>query len=99
MHNKMRQSESPTCTGTTEFSERHSQRSFKPAFLDKSTGRIEIARLANGQPAPAHFIDWLPDEWAMSFHRDGTVKSLKQSVVAGFVYDAVFYTRDQAEEL
>jgi len=72
---------------------------FKPAFLHRETGQIEIARMSNGQPAPVHIISWLPAEWATSFNEDGTVKSISPQIIAGFVCNNDFYTREQLAEL
>ncbi|HIG39717.1 MAG: hypothetical protein ABGY96_17870 [bacterium] len=99
MDHETLKSESLKYAGTPGVSMHCDARRFKPAFLDKSTGRIEISRLNNGRPAPVHIINWLPAEWAISFFRDGSVKSLKRSVISGFVCDTVFYTRDQVLEL
>lgn len=72
---------------------------FRPAFLDRSTGVVELARLANGRPATFHLISWLPNEWAQSHNADGSVESIRSSVISGFECDGVFYTRDEAAEL
>jgi hypothetical protein len=72
---------------------------FRPAFLDRSTGVVELARFANGQPATFHLISWLPNEWALSHNADGSVESIKSTVISGFECDGVFYTRDEASEL
>ena len=99
MDSHILQSENITFADTAGISENNASRGFKPAFLDKDTGHIELARLATGQPAPVHIINWLPHEWAMSYHDDGTVKSLKPGVVSGFVCNTVFYTREQVAAL
>lgn len=70
-----------------------------PAFQQRSTGRIEVARLRSGAPAPAHIISWLPHDCAASINKDGTVLSLIPSVEAGFERDGVFFTREQAAAL
>lgn len=68
---------------------------FVPAFRDTDTGRVEIARLANGRPAPMHIIEGLPTDWAAA-RVDGRVCALKASIVAGFLRNGVFYTREEA---
>ncbi|XOV85803.1 MAG: hypothetical protein ACFHX7_12520 [Pseudomonadota bacterium] len=85
--------------GTRGVSRNNRNEGFKPAFLDKKTGRIEVARLADGAPAPMHVISWLPREWAVAVDRDGAVLSLIPTVIAGFVRDDVFYTREEVAEL
>ena len=93
------QSENQAFSGTKGISENNRESGFKPAFIDKKTGRIEVARLANGQPAPVHIINWLPNDWAKAFNEDGTIKCLIPDNVAGFVRDSIFYTRDQVAKL
>lgn len=99
MDNQTLRLENITFAGTTGISENNNACGFKPAFLDKNTGRVELARLGNGQPAPVHIINWLPREWATSYHDDGTVKRLIPGVISGFVCNTVFYTREQVAEL
>ncbi len=70
----------------------------KPAFLDKRTGRVEIARLKDGRAAPMHIISWLPREWATDVKPDGSVQALISTIIAGFERDGVFYTREQAAD-
>tara|TARA_R110002072_G_scaffold1780_5_gene14661 strand:- start:4819 stop:5118 length:300 start_codon:yes stop_codon:yes gene_type:complete len=85
--------------GTRGVSENNTRSGFRPAFLDKTTGCIELARLANGKPAAMHLICWLPRDWGSCFDEDGSIESLKAGVVAGFELDGVFYTRDEVAEL
>ena len=99
MDNQTLQSENLAFAGTSGISENNRAAGLKPAFLDLNTGRIEIARFANGQPAPIHIINWLPKEWANSFTESGTIDSLIEGVIAGFIKGNVFYTRDEAAKL
>ncbi len=71
---------------------------FVPAFRDIETGEIYPSLRADGCPVPFHCLDGLPD--AVVLHRDtsGTPVTLKASLVAGFLRDGVFYTRDQAAD-
>jgi hypothetical protein len=69
---------------------------FQPAFRDMATGRTELARFANGRPAPIHLLDGLPDEWVVEHDQAGRVRAVIHSVVSGFVRDGTFYTREQA---
>lgn len=66
-----------------------------PAFLDKRTGRIEIARTRVGLPASTHVIDWLPREWAKSVTDKGRVSSLRPEIISGYIRDGIFYTREE----
>ena len=72
---------------------------FRPACLDKATGRVEVARLRNGKPAPAHLIAWLPRQWAAAMQADGSIVRVREGIIAGYVRDGVFLTREQALEL
>ena len=69
---------------------------FVPAFKDLETGRVELSCLAAGVPAPMHIISCLPDEWAIERNAAGEITALKASVVAGFVRDNRFFTREEA---
>lgn len=99
MDNRNLQLENLAFAGTTGVSRNNRASGFTPAFLDKKTGVIEIARLKNGQPSPTHIISWLPSSWAGRLASDGSVESLKPGIIAGFVRDGVFYTREQTAEL
>ena len=85
--------------GTTGISQNNAETGFKPAFLDKRTGRIELGRFRNGLAAPMHLISWLPPEWGISWDHQGAITELQPSIIAGFVKEGVFYTREQAAEL
>lgn len=86
--------------GTTAgVSRNNSEAGYIPAFLDKKTGLIEISRLKNGCPSSIHIISWLPKKWASSLASDGSVQSLRLGIIAGFVRDGIFYTREEAAEL
>ena len=74
--------------GTHAVSNTAGASGFRPAFLDKATGRVEVARLRNGKPAPAHRMQ-----------ADGSIVRLREGNIAGFVRDGVFLTREQALEL
>ena len=84
--------------GTAGVSSENRSNGFKPAFYDTETERVEISRFQNGQLAPIHIIDGLPESWIVE--RDATLKAtaIKCSVIAGFVCNGYFYTRSQAAE-
>jgi hypothetical protein len=69
---------------------------FAPAFMDLETGRVEIACYACGTPAPLHVIAGVPDEWVTERNTAGEVLAVKASIVAGFVRENRFYTREEA---
>jgi hypothetical protein len=72
---------------------------FIPAFLDRATGRAELSRFPDGSPAPVHTIAALPDEWVLERDHEGHAVVIKDSVVAGFLNNGKFYTREQAAGL
>lgn len=82
--------------GTNGVSANNRKRRFVPAFRDSETGRVELARFTNGKLAPAHLIVGLPAEWATAYAQDGSIMAVKDSIVAGFVRDDEFYTREEA---
>ncbi|MFM8356199.1 MAG: hypothetical protein ACKOBM_15015 [Gammaproteobacteria bacterium] len=82
--------------GTAGVSEHARKARFMPAFKDLATGRVEIACFTPGQPAPMHVLSCLPDEWAAERNADGDITVLIPSVIAGFVRDERFYTREEA---
>ena len=87
--------ESAPYTGTCGDSGTACRNRFRPAFRD-ADGRVEIARLADGRPAPMHLIGKLPAVWAKLCDANGNIIELKAGIVAGFVRDDRFYTREEA---
>ena len=85
-------------SGTPGVSHENRCYGFRPAFCDSITGRVEISRFRNGQPAPMHLIDGLPECWVVARDEAFKATAIKHSVVAGFVRDGCFYTRSQAAE-
>ncbi len=69
---------------------------FVPAFCDTETGQVYPSLCAGGSPAPFHCLDGLPDAVVINRDSSGTPITLKASLIAGFLRDGVFYTRDQA---
>ena len=83
-------------TGTGGVSPENRYRRFAPAFRDEATGQVELSRYANGALAPMHLIDGLPWDWVCACDEQGRPSALKATIVAGFVRDGRFYTREQA---
>ena len=71
---------------------------FIPAFCDKTTGRVEPSRLADGRLAPMHLLVGLPADWVVARAEDNTVLAIKATVIAGFLRAGVFYIRAQAAQ-
>lgn len=82
--------------GTAGISRFGRRRGFTPGFLDRETGRTYVSRHANGSPAAVHVLDGLPDELVLARTGSGQVAAIKGTVIAGFILDDQFYTRDQA---
>ncbi len=84
--------------GTGGVSAENRSSGFLPAFYDAATGRAALARFADGRPAPMHLLDGLPDDWVAERDSAGRIRAVKDSVIAGFVRDGYFYTREQAAQ-
>ncbi len=69
---------------------------FRPAFLDSRTGLVYLSRFPDGSPAPVHLLDGLPSELVVRRTAAGRVAAVGDSVVAGFVRDGRFLTRNEA---
>ena len=72
---------------------------FRPAYLDYSTLRIYPSRFGDGRPASTHVLDCLPDEVVVIRSPGGHVMATKMTLVAGYVREGYFYTRDKAVSL
>ncbi len=99
MNNQTLKLENMALAGTRGISQNNIASGFKPAFLNKRSGRVEIARFESGSPAPMHLIDWLPKEWAASLGKDGSIQSLIPGIISGFSRDGVFYMREESSKL
>lgn len=85
--------------GTCGVSHNNRRLGLAPAFRDGNSGRVEIARFADGRPAPMHLIAGAPDEWVIQRDKDGEVAALKETIVAGFFGNGRFFTREEAAAL
>jgi len=76
----------------------HNNRSagFVPGYLDRHSGRSVISRFADGRPAPVHVLDGMPQEWVAERDAYGHVTKARAGVVAGFLRNGQFYTREEA---
>jgi hypothetical protein len=54
------------------------------------------SRFLDGNPAPVHLLDGLPDDVVVSRSESRQVTVVKGSLVSGFVRFGKFYTRDEA---
>lgn len=84
--------------GTGGISAVNRSHGFLPAFLDTETGVVHLARFADGRPAPMHLLEGLPQDLVIERDTSGRSTAVKHSVIAGFVCDGKFYTREQAAQ-
>jgi len=82
--------------GTRGVSRENRGLGFLPGFMDQETGVIYLSCNADGSVAPIHRMDGLPDELIVARTPGGRVAAVKGSLVAGFIRDGLFYTREQA---
>jgi len=82
--------------GTGGVSQKNRSSGFSPAFQDTKTGSIHLSRFANGRVAPMHILDGLPEKLITKCTASGHVTETVESIVAGFVCEECFYTREQA---
>jgi hypothetical protein len=83
-------------SGTGGRSQENRVWGFRPAFMDAATRVIYRSCFADGTWAPVHLLDGLPDEVVASRDVNGRVVAVKASIVAGFVLDGYFYSREEA---
>jgi hypothetical protein len=93
------QMETAAHRGTGGVSAENRQLGFRPAFQDTHTGQTYLSTFADGQPAPFHLLEGLPERLVLARDRHGRVSRVEGSIVAGFLREGVFYTRAQAAAL
>ena len=91
--------ESLAYRGTGGVSAENSAYGFRPAFLDRDTGRIHLCRAAAGNAATAHGFDGLPEECVRAKDAQGRPYAVKGALVVGFERQGYFFTREQAAQL
>ena len=93
------ETENQQFSGTTGVSQNNRSCGFIPAFCNLETHTVEPSRFASGAMAPVHVIDGLPSDWIESWDAEGHVNTVKGGVIAGFLLEGCFYTREQAAYL
>ena len=83
-------------SGTGGRSQENRAWGFRPAFKDVTTHIIYRSCFSDGTLAPVHLLDGLPDEVVIRRDAGGHVLAAKASIVAGFVRDGRFYSREEA---
>ena len=68
---------------------------FLPAFYDKATMSAEVSRFTSGAPAPIHLLDSVPDAWVARRCANGKIVALKETVIAGYMYNGFFFTPEE----
>jgi hypothetical protein len=81
--------------GTSGVSQGSRRLGFLLAFLDTGSGQVYLSRFGDGRLAPLHILDGLPSELVVA-RNALRVTAVKASVIAGFMRDHRFYTREQA---
>ena len=82
--------------GTGGRSQENRLAAFRPAFFDTGTETIYASRFADGQAAPIHVLDGLPEALVLARSAQGRALAVRPSVISGFVRLGRFYTRDEA---
>lgn len=82
--------------GTGGVSAENHCRGFTPGFMDRETGAVYCSCWADGRPAPFHALDGLPAHLVRERDCRGHITAIKASVIAGFIRQGRFYTREQA---
>ena len=72
---------------------------FIPAYLNTASGERVPSRFADGSLAPVHVLDGLPESWIAARDADGRVTRTRPGIIAGFLRDGCFFTREQAARL
>jgi hypothetical protein len=70
-------------------------RRFLPAFKDMATGEVCLSLKPDGSPCSIHILDGLPEAWIIRRNDQGHVTAIKDSVIAGFVRNGRFYSRQE----
>jgi hypothetical protein len=81
-------------TGGVSRNNRHA--GFVPGYLDTESGVAVVSCFADGRPAPVHVLDGLPEGWVRCRDASGKVAMARSGVIAGFIRDGRFYTREEA---
>jgi hypothetical protein len=85
--------------GTGGVSAENSVYGFRPAFLDRDTGRIHLCDHPAGDALTSHRFDGLPAECITARDAQGRPSAIRSSLVAGFEREGYFFTREQAAQL
>lgn len=82
-------------TGTLGVKTNGSCYGFLPAFQDIETGETHLSTAPDGSIATIHLLEGLPKRWIIKRDTHGRVTRLKDSIIAGFVRDGRFLSREE----
>lgn len=82
--------------GTAGVSCNNAEAGFVPAFLDPASGRVYRSRFANGEYAPFHLLDGLPEHLLRRSPLDGSILSVVPGLKSGFTRNGLYYSRAEA---
>jgi hypothetical protein len=85
-------------TGTGGVSANNRNQGFIPAFMDTETGNVYRSRFPDGKPAPIHVLAGLPNELLDADRQLNGHRSIKHSVISGFILEDRFYSREAAAQ-
>ncbi|MCC6533202.1 MAG: hypothetical protein IT531_11680 [Burkholderiales bacterium] len=91
--------EAESYRGSGGVSAENRAQGFQPAFIDTSTGATYLSTFVDGRPAPFHLLDGMPDDLVVARDCRGRVAQVLGTIIAGFLREGVFYTREQAAAL
>jgi hypothetical protein len=72
---------------------------FVPAFWDSATESVYPSCFPNGSLSPIHTFDGLPNDVVLERDSCGRVTAIKPTLVAGFLREGHFFTREQTARL
>lgn len=93
------QRENQRFQGTGGVSAHNREAGFIPAFQDSATECIYPSCFPNGALSPIHTFDGLPNEVVLERDPCGRVVAVKPTVIAGFMREGQFFTREQTARL
>jgi hypothetical protein len=90
------QRQNRTFAGSGGVSQNNSAAGFVPGYFNTRSGVAVRSCFSDGAPAPIHLLDGLPDSWILTRGNQGKVLEARPEVIAGFIRDGIFYTREEA---
>lgn len=91
-------SENDSYRATGGVSSGNAERGFLPAFKDAVTGHCYLSRYADGQLAPVHLLEGLPDSLILQRDAEGGVVAAVPTLTSGFFLGGRFFTRQEAAQ-